>query len=653
MVIATKYMLIILIAASFNICFAGENIWTSNGPYGASVITIAINPLDHHQIFVGTVHNGIYKSVDAGEHWLHVDCNIMERGQRKIVFHPFAPDTIYATTIRGIYKSIDNGLNWRNISPPGREHAEFRSLALDPIHPNIIIIGGNSDRWKSTDSGENWYSFTIDPHSSPDFPVEALAINPDSTNIIYLLTSSAEFGYGIFKSINGGETWFPTQGNSDSSGFGLDIAIDPANTNIIYYAREDAFRQSAGGRFLSKSTDAGVSWIDISPQVEGDWGVRVILISPLDHNIVFIGTPSDGVFKSTNGGQNWIPVNTGLKSHRCFSLVMDRINGFIYLGTVLDGIYQSTNGGESWRKISYNILAEPFTEMAFQLQSPPIAYALTNKGCYRQPVGDSGWQEVDIGIPPLNDMASIKTDMLFPANIYIGSSSFFPSSNDTAGFYLTIDNGQSWDFLHEGLPSTVVLDDIAISYLSAQDKRIFLAASNSPISNGIYCSVDNGQNWRYCSSGLPPPFQAQINNVVVAPSDPNIVAASDYFNHFFISTDRGENWSQTNFPGPGGDSRFIIEICFDPYNADHVFISGCGYGVYETTNLGNSWVDITNDLPVDSDFPQIDGLSINSLNTQNIFVSSLYYGVYQTHNAGQHWEPFNAGLDYAYCPGKI
>jgi len=629
----------------------GENIWTSNGPYGASVKTIAINPADHLKLFIGTIHNGIYKTSDAGEHWMHIDSDSLDFVQRQIAIHPFGPDTIYATTVRGAYKSIDGGLSWRNISPPGRERQEFRAIALDPVNPNIILTGGPFDRWKSTDSGQNWYRFSIDPEGGMDFPIEALAINPESTNIVYLLTSSAEFGKGIYKSTDGGETWFNTHNNSDSSGFGEDVVIDPSNTNIIYYVRVDAFRQSIGGHFVSKSTDAGLSWTDISPIVQGEWGARSLVISPSNSDILYLATMGDGVFKSTDAGFSWSTVNSGLNKYNCIDLEIDSIDGSIYLGTVGDGIYKSTNNGASWRKISYNILAQPCTAMAFLLQTPPTAFVVGGSGCYRQTPGDSTWEYVATAVSPRYNLSDISTDRFLPQNMYLTSALFPSYDSDTLGFYLSTDSGQSWNLRSNGLPLDGIYEGIAISYISPSDKRIFLAHNNSMLS-GIYCSDNDGQSWSYCGNGLPPPLEAQINIIAVAPNSPNIIAASDYFNNFFISTNRGDSWSQTNFPSPGGSNGFIYEIVFDPYDSLHIFVSGSGYGIFETTDLGNSWEEITHDLPVLS-YPDVDGLAINPLNTLNMFVASLGYGVYQTHDGGQTWEPLNVGLDSAYCPGKM
>ena len=639
--------------AVFNLSLAGENVWTSDGPHGGSIKTIAIHPSNSQILFIGTIHNGMYKSTDAGQYWQHVYADSMDSTLRKVVFHPFGPDTMYAATVKGIYKSTDSGISWRNISPMGREGREFRALALDPQHPNIILSGGPQDRWKSTDSGENWYPFIIENYGGLDHSVEALAINPENPNIVYVLTSDAEFGKGIFKSTDEGETWFCTHNNSDSSGFGTAISIDLVDPNVIYYARHDGFRQSVGGKFLSKSTDGGDNWSDISPQVNSEWGAFEILISPIVHNTLFLATVSDGVMKSTNGGQSWSPINNGLKTYLCASMAIDSTSGSIYLGTYRDGIYKSADEGGTWQKISYNIIAQPCVDLAFSAAIPPAVYVIAGTLCFKQTLGDSFWVEMPTEISNRNQPSAIEADAFSPQEIYLTSLSLLALPIDTAGFYFSENGGESWDLRRNDLPTDVIFDDIAISYFDISDNKIFITANYSPLftSDGIYFSDNEGLNWSLSITGLPTP--AEMNIVKVAPNDPNIIATSDYYNNIFISTARGESWSNTNYPHPGGEGVFIYDITFDPFDADIIYVYGLCTGIYKTTDLGNSWADITNDLPNDPLGSQIDGLIINPQNTQNMFVTSLGYGVFQTHNGGQHWEPFNSGLDSAFSPGKL
>jgi len=101
-------ILYIFLASSL---LADENLWSTNGPSGGSVKTIAIHPFDNQIVYLGTISNGIYRSDNAGDSWQHLDLGILDNTQRVIAIHPFAPETLYAATARGLFKSSDGGID--------------------------------------------------------------------------------------------------------------------------------------------------------------------------------------------------------------------------------------------------------------------------------------------------------------------------------------------------------------------------------------------------------------------------------------------------------------------------------------------------------------------------------------------------------------
>jgi photosystem II stability/assembly factor-like uncharacterized protein len=629
---------------------AGENIWTTNGPYGASVKAIAVHPQNSSVILIGTIQNGIYKTTDTGESWRHIESGSLPRNQREIVFHPIFPDTVYAATAYGVFKSNNGAEAWFDISPSGRTGQEFRAIVVIPDYPNIIITGGVGDRWKSTDGGQSWVEFSIDPEpGSLDHEIDALAIDPTNTNIVYLVTPDAEFGKGVYKSIDEGGTWFNIHNNSDSSGLGRDIKIDPTNSSILYYARHDDLRTS-GGRFLSKSIDGGATWFDISPPGLSEWGVMEVCISPANHEVVYAATVNDGVYKSTDGGANWAPANDSLESYMCASLAADQITGALYLGLYMDGIYKSTDGGGSWRRISQNLLASYFGGLALTHDSPPTAFAVGTLGCFRQPREGTDWERLVTGIPIWNKPGAIEIDRDIASSIYVCSFSPFYPPPAPCGLYLSTDSGANWTFRNNGLPADQVFDDLAISYGHDGGRRIFLGAGFEALpSSGIYYSDDFGGNWDRCVAGLP--TQA-YRLVITSPVDSNIIAAADYNNRIYISMDRGQNWAATSAL-PRYYTESVNDIQFDPQDDSLLYASTSYYGLFKSTDLGGTWSNINNNLPVDSYGAAIYGPSINPHNQQNMLVSSTHHGVYETRDGGEHWISFNAGLDTARCFGRI
>ncbi len=169
---------------------AGDNLWTTGGPYGGSVKTVAIHPLDHRILLLGTIQSGIYRSTDSGASWLHLNSPVVFPNQRVLRFHPWGPDTIYAATARGLLKSTDAGSTWESIAPPGHEQYEYRAFAINPEFPWILFAAGGVDAWKSTDAGQTWH----DLNRTPSVGLEDFAIDPTDTRVMYFTSGSVPCG---------------------------------------------------------------------------------------------------------------------------------------------------------------------------------------------------------------------------------------------------------------------------------------------------------------------------------------------------------------------------------------------------------------------------------------------------------------------------
>jgi photosystem II stability/assembly factor-like uncharacterized protein len=637
--ITYKALVTIMVSAlllySCNLLYAGENTWTTEGPFGASVITIAINPDNNNIILIGTIQNGIYKSTDFGENWRHIDSDIMERNQREIVYNPIHPDTVFTATAAGVYRSEDGGETWQNISPPGRENQEFRVVVIDPLHPNALLIGGVWDRWKSTDSGNSWNVFVVNPDlpGGMDHEVDAIAVDPINTNIAYLTTPDAESGWGVYKSTNFGDTWGNIQNNSDSCAFGKDIAVDPTNPEILYYAKDSNGSNSC--HYLLKSTNSGDSWVDITPDSLGSRGVDVIKISPVDHNVVFIATVTKGILKSTDGGQSWAEINNGLDRETGAYIELDAVNGNLYLGIYSDGIYKSTDVGATWRRISHNITAANSRSFAFFADSTYTPLTAINRSIYIRNNSTFEWQRIETEIGFGTHIKSICTDRYIPGRVYLAVK---PSA-----FLITTDNGQNWEVRGESLPQYGFFESMAVSYGVLPDRRIFIAA------NGLYFTDDLGQHFEICDGGLP---LQDYGGVYSSSYNPDYIAATDLENRIYISTDRGNNWEETSSL-PRYSDFWLNDFTFDPNNCYHIFASTPIFGLFESYDLGDNWFNITNDLPASSSGISNMGPAINPYNSANMFVFSAQKGIYQTFDGGLHWNSFNDGLDTSFWAGYL
>jgi photosystem II stability/assembly factor-like uncharacterized protein len=131
--------------------------------------------------------------------------------------------------------------------------------------------------------------------------------------------------------------WMPII--SPGGGWIYDLVLDPSNPNTLYAGKN--------GEGVFKSTNGGDSWHPINSGLT-NLEVRALVIDPTQPQTLYAGT-GGGVFKSTDGGSSWSAVNTGLTNLKVWALAIDPLRpNWIYAGTHNGGVFKSTNGGGNW-----------------------------------------------------------------------------------------------------------------------------------------------------------------------------------------------------------------------------------------------------------------------------------------------------------------
>ena len=641
-----KYNTAILLLISLCTLFpqpilADENLWSTNGPAGGSVKTIAIQPFNNQIVYLGTISNGIYRSDNGGGSWQHLDLGIMENTQRVIAIHPFAPETLYAATARGLFKSSNGGVDWEFIILPIIPQNELTALLIHPLDPSLVITGGPTCEWISTDSGQSWTQLNI-PHNTG---IKDLEIDPSNQDIIYLIGSALYSGNGVWKSEDRGLTWSNIQNDLDTIGFCTDIEVDPIDSQLLYLSLITIFDSTDACMF--KSTNGGQNWFEITPEALTLPYILQVQVSAIDHSVVLIGTSQDGVLKSTDGGSTWQPKNEGLRSHEIACLAIDSLTGIIYLGTYYQGIFRSTDDGESWEEISQNLHCGWFSDLAIGFDDPNLGYVIGYSGFFGTIDGGNSWDIVDAGIPPDHGPSAVKLDRYNPASIYLTVFSRTLYHTPGTGFYRSTDEGTSWEFFNAGLPDDITYSGIAITYGPEPERRIFLTSAI-----GLFFSDDLGETWQICGGGLP--TNIDITEIDIAASEQDVIGIGDFYNHIFISSDRGESWTQAQ-PFPDSQGYYINDLAFCPTDPSVLYAGSANIGLLRTTNFGVTWENYNHNLPLSSPpyTPVVSGITLNPLNPENMFVITNHRGVYQSHNGGLDWEAFNAGLDTTLSSGAM
>jgi hypothetical protein len=287
-----------------------------------------------------------------------------------IVVDPDNPAIIYATCgwweeNKGeVYKSTDFGENWAALNN-GLPDAQIWSMALDKNSPansrTLYAASYNNGIYKTTDGGLNWFSINTGLGVDNNLQIRKIFIDPNNSEILYagIESKSIENGNsintiqgGLFKSINAGLNWIRIDNGLPQISV-WDIEIVPTNSQIIYTAVSSEYDHSQqkyyyGGVY--KSTNGGGSWKMMNTGFGNmdNLNISSIEINPTNNSIIYASTTDApfhdessgrGIFKSTNAGNSWAPVNSGLGVLYYSTLTIDPLNtSTLYAGSAGNGI---------------------------------------------------------------------------------------------------------------------------------------------------------------------------------------------------------------------------------------------------------------------------------------------------------------------------
>jgi photosystem II stability/assembly factor-like uncharacterized protein len=564
---------------------AGINQWTSNGPEGGVVITIAINPHTPTTLYAGT--NNLFKSTNGGNTWSPINTGPTDTNVRALAIDPSTPATIYAGTYGVVFKSINGGNTWSTINT-GLTNTNVMALAIDPSTPSTIYAGTNGGGvFKSTNGGSTWSQATSGLTS---LTVSSIAIDPSTPATIYAGT----YG-GVFKSTTGGDTW----SRITTSTYVMALTIDPSTPATIY--------AGTWGGGVWKSTNAGSTWSTINTGLTNTT-VMALAIDPFTPSTIYAGT-SGGVFKSTNSGSTWSPIGAGLTNASVQALTIDPSTpATIYTGTYGGGVFKSTDSGNTWSPKNTGLLASLVVSLAFDSTHSSNLYSGTYSGVFRSTTGGSIWSPINTGLTNTY-VQVLAIDPSTPATIFAGTNG--------GGVFKSTDGVNTWSPINTGLMNSNVQ---ALAIDPSTPANIYAGTNGG----GVFKSTNSGDTWTQANSGLT---SFIVNSLAVDPSTPATIYAATN-GGVFKSTNGGNTWSQIN------TSKFVYALAIYPSNSATLYAGGSG-GVFKSTNGGNTWSQINTSLAY--------AFAFDPFTPATIYMGTSG-GLFRSTNAGSTWNPIYAGL---------
>lgn len=263
------------------------------------VLSLAIDPLNSNNIYIGTKGKGIFKSQDGANQWQKTS---MSQGEvTSIVINPEDPNILYAASYLGeigkIYKSEDGGGKFVEIYSETHSGIPVYTLAIDSYDTRKIWAGTSAGAaLKSEDSGRNWVV-----KKWFDDEVTQIVLSTLDTRHVIVGTRSR----GLFKTEDGGKTWKDINDTYVSDVKEIESRDKLRVHHLVFDQREKGTVYFASTYQLLKSKDEGKTWRPINLLIKpGEASITRLAIDPLDSQKIYLGLDTT-IYKSEDGGKNW------------------------------------------------------------------------------------------------------------------------------------------------------------------------------------------------------------------------------------------------------------------------------------------------------------------------------------------------------------
>jgi photosystem II stability/assembly factor-like uncharacterized protein len=345
-------------------------------------------------------------------------------------------------------------------------------------------------------------------------------------------------------------------------GIGYDIRMQPDNPDIMYVT------DSGAGIF--KSTDGGKNWNPVNEGIETipGLGKRVFCatIDPHDYQTIWIGTQLNAqIYRSVNGGQTWERRDTGIipiaSEHSVRGITIDPVDSNIVyvaleevinvLGGTRGEIYKSTDRGQNWQRIWYGNNLARYVWIS--PQNTQRLYCST--GIFDRAAANADEYGKGGGVGILRSDDGGQTWTILDENNGLGGL-FCPSI-----------------FMHPENPDTLLA---AITSLTGNPKK-----------PGVFVTQDGGNTWEHILSDY------SIEAVEIATGNPNVwyAARRDTIHR---SDDGGETWQTFTMGTADRRSGLPIDLQVDPRDSYRIFCNSYGGGNMMSSNGGETWIDASN-----------------------------------------------------------
>ncbi|MCK4465292.1 MAG: hypothetical protein KAU83_06240, partial [Bacteroidales bacterium] len=611
--------------------------WRSIGPAFASgrIADIAVNPDNHSEWFVAVACGHIWKTTNNGTTFspvfdkygtYSIGCLAIDPNNTSVVWTGTGENNHQRALGygNGVYKSIDGGKSWKNMGL--KESRQIGMISIDPRNSDIVFVaaegsawgpGGDRGLYKTTDGGKNWNKVL---EISENTGVNNVVIDPENPDIMYATSEQrrrhvhTKISGGpesrIYKSTNAGETWDTlTKGLPSGHVGGMGIAVSPVNPNVVYAIIEA--EGETGGFF--RSTNKGASWEKMSDHHSSGQYYNEIYCDPKNVDKVYSVETITRV--TLDGGKTWKSVGNNRRHVDDHALWIDPNNTDHFIIGGDGGVYETFDGGKNYM-FKTNLPVTQFYRIAVDNDFPfyNVYGGTQDNASFGGPSGntasigvvsdewtvtvggDGFWQAIDpddpnivysewqygnsvrfdkksgerINIKPHERKGELTYRWNWNAPLIISPHSktrLYVAANKV---FRSEDRGNSWKVISEDLTTQIDRDtwkvmgkfwsaDAVRKDVSTSQYGTIVSFAESEVKEDLlYVGTDDGliqvtenggEPWRKISSFTGVPEYTYVSDICPSKFDENVVFASfdnrkrdDFKPYILKSTDKGNTW---------------------------------------------------------------------------------------------------------------
>jgi len=684
--------------------------WRDVGPMrGGRTYAVSGNVSQPDTYYMGSVGGGVWKTENSGRTWYPIAddpvTGIPIGSIGAIAVAPSDPNIVYVGTgepdIRsqhsygiGLFKSTDAGKTWHSIGLS--ETRQIGKIVVDPADPNRVYVAAlghvykaNPERgvYRSTDGGAHWKKVLASAKDPNDVGAVDLALDPQNPRTIYAsiwgtrrppwsVYAPSNFpGGGLYKSIDGGDSWHQLGGGLPTDDFvgKIGIAVAPSNSNRLYAVVDDlgaaiARRGSSAAQAASApkpsggiyiSDDAGESWrlVNNEQRLWGrGWYFGQFTVDPMNPDRAYdINTAT---YRTLDAGKTWVPVKGAPGGDDYHQLWINPKDGNRMVLSSDQGTVVSVDGAKTW-STWYN---QPTAQVYHLAADNRFPYWLYGAQQDSGGVGVSTWSRMGTlsfrNWEPICQAGESNTVLPDPkdGNLLYGSGDQrcdqalnlpAPAGGELPAADPSDPNRRTWT-----LPQVFSLADEALYY------------SNQ----FVFRTRDRGKTWVKISpdltrihpdvpSTLDPVTAKDIDQAMMdrfgvvytlgpSPLDAKTVWAGTDDGLIHVTRDDGANWKDVTPPPMTAWSK-VSQIEAGHFDAETAYASVDRHRladdrpyIYRTHDGGKSWTNEVNGIP--------EGAFVNSIKEDTRQKGLLYAAtelrVYVSFDDGDHWQPLQLNM---------